>query len=1168
MKILVNEKISQHKYKTPEGYLICVDSVLARTGSQTYRKNELFLDGDDSEIEVGRNPEEVFAPETLASFENKPITVEHPHEDVNVENYKDYAVGFVRDVKKGKFDGQDVILGTLVITDKDAIEGIENGEHVELSCGYDCDIEDGDDGYQQKHIRGNHVALCEAGRAGVAKIVDSVEDEDIVKYKGYTLKFHKGYNMWMNMRDYYEVFDERGNKVAMKKDLKSAKEYVDNGGFKDSIEDDYNYDVETNFDKILYDLTANNIDYSSAAYDTQLIWFKDDTEYEKAKKYLDRKRWKYKEGVNKKGVKYFEIKDAVKDKDYGGAFDLKPESYFSRDDLIDFEDELERKLGHKARTRAYVDGTTLSVDYELDGESYSTPAEVKIDMRKIKRPQDLIKHYLEPIRKIIEKEYKDWTSDSMKDAVEPEAKGQYKGYTIIAKSTGRANAPTLLEIYDGNKKVKSFFSADEDLDDAIHDVPKYWPLPPLPQKKYDMLSSYLNMISTFTSRDIDIKDVLRPLSGKGFKYTIDKIEGWIWKKGEMAYKNYYVSLDEYTNKFIVTLYADPNQDWKVNEVSAYINDSIKDKKDEWLSNEAKTLKRELGFYKTPGKSGHGGGKSPNTYPFNQQITERMNDILEEIAKGNVSEKVFTTFDTLIDGYKESFDMLEPKAQQNMKRALTRAKNIRERILQHLNSQNIQDETPYEEQTEKLEEDVATFDDKFSTAKKEIITWWKEVERWNEKAGRPFNIDNGNYDNAYDLWSAMYDMFTESKLKAERPDLAKQGQRIYKKWEYDFNWTFNDSVHDVEPRSGESKDEFISRFMEETKSEYPDEKQRVAVAYSYWEKAHGKDSIKDAKELSAKSIDNLDEMMNHYKRKHPQAEFGEIEKRKDYYVVKVLRDSKLNDDYSTRAPGGKIKALFETESGKKYAVVERRDDIAILGGYDTNTGHWDTIMSGFTNLGSAKQAVEGYMRKWGDRPARNKVEIKGIDEIEGLTDKMLPLADKMVKLRQEYEAMRKQYHQLSKKQDQIDDQNERNKFFEKNMHGLYDKWMKKSDELLEVRKQYGKLHDKFYLIGGRINRSNDVDALKLMNELEAKVKKANEVYYYITSNRYYQDPELGDSMKDSIYSLNIVGQKSRKLVRAKDAREAIDKYNKMFPKDKIKSVKKTDKFNNIIETITR
>lgn len=41
------------------------------------------------------------------------------------------------------------------------------------------------------------------------------------------------------------------------------------------------------------------------------------------------------------------------------------------------------------------------------------------------------------------------------------------------------------------------------------------------------------------------------------------------------------------------------------------------------------------------------------------------------------------------------------------------------------------------------------------------------------------------------------------------------------------------VLDVKPRKGESKSDFISRFMSETKAEYPDEKQRLAVAYSYW-----------------------------------------------------------------------------------------------------------------------------------------------------------------------------------------------------------------------------------------------------------------------------------------------------------------------------------------------
>ena len=178
MKVLIREKLSPHKFKTPEGYLICQDAILARTGKQTYRKNELFLDTeDDSEIEVDRPYEEVMSQATLASFENKPITIEHPDEDVTVDNYKDYAVGFVRDIRQSKVDGEDVIIGNLVITDKEAIEKIESGEMVELSCGYDCDIVD-DDNPRQTHIRGNHLALCEQGRAGIAKIVDSVNDKE------------------------------------------------------------------------------------------------------------------------------------------------------------------------------------------------------------------------------------------------------------------------------------------------------------------------------------------------------------------------------------------------------------------------------------------------------------------------------------------------------------------------------------------------------------------------------------------------------------------------------------------------------------------------------------------------------------------------------------------------------------------------------------------------------------------------------------------------------------------------------------------------------------------------------------------------------------------------------------------------------------------------------
>lgn len=178
MRFLVTEKLGPHKFKTPEGYLICTDAILSRTGKQEYKRCELFGDAcedPDKIVNVDRVDAEVFSDKAMASFENKPICIEHPDHDVNAENHNELAVGFVRDVHKGEDNGHPVMMGTLVITDKDAVEAVESGEYKELSCGYDCDIDD-DNNPQQRNIRGNHVALCKHGRAGVARIVDSVDD--------------------------------------------------------------------------------------------------------------------------------------------------------------------------------------------------------------------------------------------------------------------------------------------------------------------------------------------------------------------------------------------------------------------------------------------------------------------------------------------------------------------------------------------------------------------------------------------------------------------------------------------------------------------------------------------------------------------------------------------------------------------------------------------------------------------------------------------------------------------------------------------------------------------------------------------------------------------------------------------------------------------------------
>lgn len=190
MRFLVTEKLGPHKFKTPEGYLICTDAILSRTGKQEYKRCEIFgdaCDEPDKIVNVDRVDAEVFSDKAMASFENKPICIEHPDHDVNAENHNELAVGFVRDVHKGEDNGHPVMMGTLVITDKDAVEAVESGEYKELSCGYDCDIDD-DDNPQQRNIRGNHVALCKHGRAGVARIVDSVDDAGIKVWQ-----VHQGY---------------------------------------------------------------------------------------------------------------------------------------------------------------------------------------------------------------------------------------------------------------------------------------------------------------------------------------------------------------------------------------------------------------------------------------------------------------------------------------------------------------------------------------------------------------------------------------------------------------------------------------------------------------------------------------------------------------------------------------------------------------------------------------------------------------------------------------------------------------------------------------------------------------------------------------------------------------------------------------------------------------
>lgn len=74
-------KLSPHMTETPEGFLICHDVKIARTGTQNYLAREIGLDGmPERVLQVTRSAEDVFDPAAIASFEGKDVTNTHPSE--------------------------------------------------------------------------------------------------------------------------------------------------------------------------------------------------------------------------------------------------------------------------------------------------------------------------------------------------------------------------------------------------------------------------------------------------------------------------------------------------------------------------------------------------------------------------------------------------------------------------------------------------------------------------------------------------------------------------------------------------------------------------------------------------------------------------------------------------------------------------------------------------------------------------------------------------------------------------------------------------------------------------------------------------------------------------------------------------------------------------------
>ncbi|MRT14857.1 DUF2213 domain-containing protein [Enterobacteriaceae bacterium RIT711] len=174
MQYFFSTKLGETRYELADGSLLCKDVPIARTGTQVYLPEEIDLEPDDSgTVTVWRTEDEVFSPETMASFEGVAVTLGHPEDEqgnivfVNPSNFAVLAHGHIQNVRRGTGDKADLLIADVLVKRQEAIDAINAG-FTDVSCGYDAQYKQLAPGKgKQYQITGNHLAAgIDRGRAG------------------------------------------------------------------------------------------------------------------------------------------------------------------------------------------------------------------------------------------------------------------------------------------------------------------------------------------------------------------------------------------------------------------------------------------------------------------------------------------------------------------------------------------------------------------------------------------------------------------------------------------------------------------------------------------------------------------------------------------------------------------------------------------------------------------------------------------------------------------------------------------------------------------------------------------------------------------------------------------------------------------------------------------
>lgn len=179
MRVLTTEKLSGRRELTPDGFLLCMDVPIMRTGNLIYGPGELQgikAHPTQGVVNVTRDEAALFDPLTIASFLGKPVTIAHvPGHLVTPSMAKSVTVGTIQNPRRGTGANSDALMGDLLFTDAEAIRRLTQSHNPlymrnpEVSPAYTAVYTQDSDKpglADQAAIIGNSLALVMKGRGG------------------------------------------------------------------------------------------------------------------------------------------------------------------------------------------------------------------------------------------------------------------------------------------------------------------------------------------------------------------------------------------------------------------------------------------------------------------------------------------------------------------------------------------------------------------------------------------------------------------------------------------------------------------------------------------------------------------------------------------------------------------------------------------------------------------------------------------------------------------------------------------------------------------------------------------------------------------------------------------------------------------------------------------